>query len=109
MIELTSSVESTKSGDTFRLKVTGSISGDNLQQIEADVMARVSPVNTPELVFDLSDSTYLDSRGITLCVRLYKMCMAKKIHLTVETNSVIFRLLSSTNLTSVMNIIQTID
>jgi anti-anti-sigma factor len=97
---------SAESGNPFRIKVTGSISGNTLTQLESDVMTEFSKITVPEFILDLRDATYIDSRGITLCIRLYKLCVEKKIKLSLETNPIVFRLFSTTNLTNILNIRQ---
>jgi len=89
-----------------RISITGAVSGDNLPQIEGEVMTRFAVIDAAELILDLCGTSYIDSRGITLCIRLFKACTAKKIKLKIETNSAIYHLLSTTNLTNILNIHQ---
>jgi anti-anti-sigma factor len=97
---------SAENGNPSRIKIVGSISGNELSRIENEVMTEFSKVTAPQLILDLRTATYIDSRGITLCIRLYKSCTEKKIKLCMETNPIVYRLFSTTNLTNILNIIQ---
>jgi anti-anti-sigma factor len=88
----------------YRITISGSVGGDNFSQTEAAVLTELQAAGNGPVILDLRNAGYIDSRGISLCIRMYKLCAAKKTDFCIETSSVVYRLFATTNLTTVLNI-----
>ena len=66
-----------------RLIVKKNIIGEYSTELENQFGNELSTVNCP-VVLDLSTITIIDSRGVALCVGLYKECRQKNLQFSID-------------------------
>ena len=66
-----------------RFVVKKNIMGDYSTELEKEFITALAAVSCP-VVLDLTNTTIIDSRGIALCVGLYKECQQKGISFSIE-------------------------
>ncbi len=67
----------------LRLTVKKNIIGEYSTELENQFRTELSTVNCP-VVLDLSTITIVDSRGVALCVGLYKECQQKNLQISID-------------------------
>jgi anti-anti-sigma factor len=66
-----------------RFIVKKNIMGEYSAELEKQFTEELSKINCP-VILDLTTTTIIDSRGIALCVGLYKECRRKEISFSIE-------------------------
>jgi len=88
----------------YRIVVNGTITGESLSKTEEFVFEKIRHYDGTSIVIDMKNVRYIDSRGISLCIRIFKECKDLNIAFKLETNPEVFRLFAVANLVEAMNI-----
>ena len=88
--------------EVHRFIVEKNIMGDYSVELEKRFIAELAPVNCP-VILDLTSTTIIDSRGVALCVGLYKECRRKNISFSIEASPELFRFFKLLKLDRILN------
>ena len=96
-------VEEEQQGTLCLVRVHGEVDLSNAQQVAAAISGAVGQ-DTRRLVVDLTDTTYLDSAGVALLLRLATRLQARRrqLRLVVPFNSPVRRVVEFTGLPRVI-------
>jgi anti-anti-sigma factor len=95
----TSAESSSKTGQTVRINVDGDMTGDRVHELEEEFNQSLENNWTcSNVLLDLKDVRLIDSRGISLCIGLYKECNTHKVPFSIEASSEAYRILKFLNL-----------
>jgi anti-anti-sigma factor len=70
-----------------RFAIANPLTGESASDVERQLLEYLSAFDGPSLTLDLSRVPVIDSRGISVCVGLYKECVKKDISLLLEVNN----------------------
>jgi anti-anti-sigma factor len=82
----------------LRLAADGNVSGDIVEQFEQRFADLLVKSTCPEVILDLTRTTMLDSRAISVCIGVFRECQASSRTFCIETNPTIYRMLTMINL-----------
>lgn len=90
---------------TKKIKISGSLVGNRVNVLESELLEKLKSIKPEkEIIFDLTKVDYIDSRGISLCIGMYKECLKKGFDFSIESSSNVYRILNQINLTRVFPI-----
>ena len=95
----------TRREDEHRLVVEKNIMGEFSIELEKRFSEELAEINCP-VILDLSATTMIDSRGVALCVGLFKECQRKKLPFSIEVNSELSRFFKLLKLDRVLQFIE---
>jgi anti-anti-sigma regulatory factor len=73
-----------------RIVVERDMAGPNIAELEQQFKAAVAEARGP-LILDLTAATIIDSRGIALCVGLFKECKNRNLPFSIEAGPTLLR------------------
>ncbi len=92
-------------GNSVYLKVSGEMSADQVLILEKEFEKEMAELPSgANLVLDLRTVIRIDSRGISLCVGLYKECEKRNIAFSIEAGAESFRILTQIKLDKIIKI-----
>lgn len=92
-------------GNSVHLKVSGEMSADQVLILEKEFEKEMAELPAGvNLVLDLRTVSRIDSRGISLCVGLYKECEKRNITFSIEAGAESFRILTQIKLDKIIKI-----
>jgi anti-anti-sigma factor len=101
----TTGAKKTADTKTKKIKISGSLVGNRVNVLESDLLEKLKSIKPEkEIIFDLTKVDYIDSRGISLCIGMYKECLKKGFEFSIESSSNVYRILNQINLTRVFPI-----
>lgn len=97
---------SKKSNDTsVLLKVSGDMSGERVLALEKDFETVIAGLpKGANLVLDLQTVSHIDSRGISLCVGMYKKCANRNATFSINAGNESLRILTQIRLDKIIRI-----
>ena len=103
-------IESEQVGSACVVRVRGEIDMTNAGALSA-MIENAMPAGTPTLVLEMSDTTYLDSRGVALLLRLAERLRSRRqeLRLVVPPEATIRAVLDFTGVPAVMRVDARLD
>ncbi len=97
--------EKIKKQDAVHLKVTGDIIGEQAVALEKRFTIELNDLTSDDKVLlDLRSVNRIDSRGISLCVGLYKECVKRNAAFSIEAGTEAYRILTQIKLDKLIDI-----
>ncbi|MDO5575518.1 MAG: STAS domain-containing protein [Fibrobacter sp.] len=88
-----------------RITVNGNMIGHRVNTLETELLENIGNTKSEnDITLDLTNVDYIDSRGISLCILMYKECQKKGFDFSIESSSNIYRIFNQINLTRVFPI-----
>jgi anti-anti-sigma factor len=100
-----SSSENRSNDNTVHLKVSGDMSGERVPVLEKEFETVIAELpKGANVVLDLRTVSHIDSRGISLCVGIYKKCAKRNAVLSIQAGGESFRILTQIKLDKIIRI-----
>lgn len=91
--------------EAVHLKVTGDIVGEQAITLEKRFSIELNDLSSEdEVLLDLRMANRIDSRGISLCVGLFKECSKRNARFSIEACSEAYRILTQIKLDKLIDI-----
>lgn len=88
-----------------RIKVSGDMVGNKVNVLESDIIEKLDSLKSQkDVILDLTKVNFIDSRGISLCIGMYKECLKKGLGFSIESSPNVYRVLNQINLTRIFPI-----
>lgn len=84
--------------DTLRLSAEGRMTGEATERLETEFTVRLGAFKGNAVIIDLSRVSMMDSKGVGLCVGVFKECAARRVSFLIEAAPPICKLLTMLNL-----------
>jgi anti-anti-sigma factor len=91
-------------GGVYRITVDRDMTGAHVNELEARFALEIARAGKGPVVLDLTAVRQIDSRGITLCIGLFKECKASGLGFSIHTNPDLHRFFRVLKLTKVIDI-----
>jgi anti-anti-sigma factor len=88
----------------YRIAVDHEMIGEKVFEMEKLFLSKMAEIKDQPVVLDLLAVKQIDSRGIALCIGLFKECKAKGVAFSVDASSDLYRYLKMLKLTKVIEI-----
>lgn len=100
-----SSSKSKSNDNSVHLKVSGDMSGERVLALEKDFDTVLLAIpDGANVVLDLRTVSHIDSRGISLCVGMYKKCTERNATFSINVGSESLRILTQIKLDKIIRI-----
>jgi anti-anti-sigma regulatory factor len=90
--------------DHLRIVVDHDMIENHVQDLRTRLLAEMAHAAGRTVVLDLASVKQIDSRGIALCIGLFKDCRTKGCVFSIEAGADLFRLFTTLKLTKVIDI-----
>ncbi len=100
-----SSSKSKSNDNSVYLKVSGDLSGEKILALEKDFETVIAAIpSRANIVLDLRNVSHIDSRGISLCVGMYKKCTERNATFSINVGNETLRILTQIKLDKIIRI-----
>lgn len=100
-----SSAENKSIDNSVHLRVNGEMSGERVLTLEKEFETMIAGLpKEANVVLDLQTVSHIDSRGISLCVSIYKKCSKRNVSFSIKAGSESFRILTQIKLDKIIRI-----
>ncbi len=100
-----SSSKNKPNSNSVHLKVSGDMSGERVLALEKEFETLIAGLSMgTNVVLDLRTVTHIDSRGISLCVGMYKKCAKRNANFSINAGSESLRILTQIKLDKIIRI-----
>lgn len=100
-----SSSENKPNDNSAHLKVSGDMSGERVLALEKEFETVIAGLpKGANVMLDLRTVSHIDSRGISLCVGMYKKCAKRNVTFSINAGSESLRILTQIKLDKIIRI-----
>jgi anti-anti-sigma factor len=96
--------DDTTGSNTLRIVVDHDMGGQQVYELEKRFLAEMNGIKNRKVALDLKIVKRIDSKGIALCIGLFKECQARGCSLVIEAGPELYRFFKVLKLTKVIDI-----